>query len=51
MVFGNEMRLTFEVAIKPTYTMQKHVQEYITEVMENLRITSEIAKENVKLRQ
>ncbi|CAC5367310.1 unnamed protein product [Mytilus coruscus] len=45
-----EMRLPFDVAIEPKNNLQKNAQEYINEVIENLRITREIAKENVKLR-
>ncbi|CAC5402171.1 unnamed protein product [Mytilus coruscus] len=46
------MRLPFDVAIEPQKIIcKKNAQEYINEVIENLRITREIAKENVKLRQ
>ncbi|CAG2257357.1 unnamed protein product [Mytilus edulis] len=46
-----EMRLPFDVAIEPKNNLQKNAKEYINEVIENLRITREIAKENVKIRQ
>ncbi|KAL5009348.1 hypothetical protein ScPMuIL_014929, partial [Solemya velum] len=51
MVFGKEMRLPFDVAIAPKDNLTRHAQDYINEVIANLKISHEIATQNVTEKQ
>ena len=51
MVFGKEMRLPYDVAVQPKDNLQKNAKEYVNELLANLKITHEIATQNVKDKQ
>lgn len=47
MVFGREMNLPFDIRVTPKDSLQADAKEHIRDILENLKITHEIAKENI----
>lgn len=46
MMFGEEMRLPFDVALEPKENLGRNLKDYIEGVLANLKITHEIVKSN-----
>lgn len=51
MAFGREMNLPFDLQVTPKDSLQQDAKEHIQNILENLKITEEIAKQNVHLNQ
>lgn len=47
MVFGREMNLPFDIRVTPKDSLQADAKEHIRDILENLKITHVIAKENI----
>ena len=48
MLFGREMTLPFDTSVSPSPNMSHDSQEYFKELLHQLKITEEIAKENIQ---
>lgn len=51
MVFGREMNLPFDLEVAPKDSLQPDAKEHIRDIVDNLKITREIATENIKMNQ
>lgn len=51
MAFGREMNLPFDLSVTPKDSLQADAKEHIRDILENLKITHEIANENIAEKQ
>lgn len=51
LVFGEEMRLPFDVSLQPKDSLPREAQENIQEVLQQLKVTNEIVQANIKIHQ
>lgn len=51
LVFGEEMRLPFDVSLQPKDNLPREAQENIQEVLQQLKVTNEIAQSNIQKHQ
>ncbi|CAG2224541.1 unnamed protein product [Mytilus edulis] len=51
MVFGKEMNLPFDASVLPKDNLSKDAKHHLEEIISNLKITQDLAAENIKLKQ
>lgn len=51
LVFGEEMRLPYDVSLQPKDSLPREAQENIQEVLQQLKVTNEIVQANIKIHQ
>lgn len=51
MAFGREMNLPFDLSVTPKDSLQADAKEHIRDILENLKITHEIANQNIAEKQ
>lgn len=51
LVFGEEMRLPFDISLQPKDSLPREAQDNIQEVLQQLKVTNEIVKANIKIYQ
>ncbi|CAG2234398.1 unnamed protein product [Mytilus edulis] len=51
MVFGKEMNLPFDTSVLPKDNLSKDAKHHLEEIISNLKITQDLAAENIKLKQ
>ena len=51
LALGREMNLPFDIQVTPKDSLQREAKEHIHEILSNLKITQELARQNIAEKQ